>query len=411
MSEVDVLELGELVLPILNSLAQAYFKPMREYLVAHPKLIKAVSGFLVRPEKVILYVGKTHLGIEYVGPDHIEELPTDTYAVDVSTFYYPESAEELLKKVVGFDYSDASSHTSLPLPPTIVEDLLWASNVGLDALHELHWNFAAQDFMMVINVLNVTIPKGQFCRIVNGLFFDADGDGLKTRRVQWMDFVPLKYDDSGETYAALEIDFRFYRELVLLDCQYVYPSPKEFDLRKLALVNRFLELAGNTNATEPDITRFLAQPSHQFILSMRFGASKIYSELTCEWQSEKRDAIRPDFFVVQSNGFGDIVEFKLPGLKNDPVVGRMNRESFSSEVNSYISQTRVYRTYFDDPSNREWFETKYGFKVNRPRRILILGRRWDFSVEIWKEIQADYTDVTLMTYDDLVDGVIAQFYI
>ena len=79
-------------------------------------------------------------------------------------------------------------------------------------------------------------------------------------------------------------------------------------------------------------------------------------------------------------------------------------------MNAYISQTRVYRTYFEDPNNRNWIESQYNIRVRYPKRILIVGRRWDFSNETWKEIIDDFDDVEIMTYDDLIEGITAQFY-
>ncbi|MDC4808472.1 DUF4263 domain-containing protein, partial [Acinetobacter baumannii] len=106
----------------------------------------------------------------------------------------------------------------------------------------------------------------------------------------------------------------------------------------------------------------------------------------------------------------DIVEFKLPTLKGNTVVGKDNRESFCATLQSYISQTRVYSSYFDDPNNRQWVKDTYGLDVYKPRRILIVGRRSDFNTNEWREIMADYRDLEIMTFDDLIDGVVAQFY-
>ena len=53
----------------------------------------------------------------------------------------------------------------------------------------------------------------------------------------------------------------------------------------------------------------------------------------------------------------------------------------------------------------------YGFKVLNPRRTLVMGRRWNFSSDIWKEIIVEFPDLDILTYDDLVDGVVAQFYL
>ncbi len=143
---------------------------------------------------------------------------------------------------------------------------------------------------------------------------------------------------------------------------------------------------------------------------MRFSAKEIYSEKICEWQSSDKKAIKPDFFVVGTDGFADIVEFKLPFLRQKAVVGSSNRETFSAQINSYISQTRVYREYFDDPNNRNHIKTKYEFNVYKPKRYLVVGRRWELNSEEWRSIAADFHDLVILTYDDLIDGVVTQFY-
>lgn len=169
-------------------------------------------------------------------------------------------------------------------------------------------------------------------------------------------------------------------------------------------------MIGNKNTTEPELTSFLEQPNNQFILTMGFLAIGIHPQKTCEWQSEQRDAIKPDFFITKPNGFADILEFKLPDLKSNSIVGKTNRETFSAEINSYISQTRVYKEYFEDPNNRNWVLDQYQINARYPKRILVVGRRWDFSSEVWKEIIDDYRDIEIITFDDLVDGVVSQFY-
>ena len=395
---------------VCGKLMTVYWKPIYDYLDAHPEFVQTVPGFLVRPEKIIFYFGRTHLGIEYVGPERIDELSTSSTQVLVGVFDYTQSSKDLLELIIGFNYAE-DSNTLVPLPlPPLSEGLLWPTNRGMDKLSELHWHYDAQNFILVINSPGFMIPQGQFSRIVNGLFFDADDDGLKTRRIKWLDLVPVFYDDSGEESDTFAIDFGPYSNLVEPDCNYTYPMPEDFRLEKLTQINRFIELIGDVNTTEPEITRFLAEEENQLIMSMLFGATEVHSEVDCEWQSEERDNIRPDFFVVQPNGYGDIVEFKLPHLSGRSIVGRANRETFSAKINSYISQTRVYRVYFEDPNNRKWFASRYGYNVYRPKRILVIGRRWDFSTEEWLEIAADHQGLTIMTYDDLIDGVVAQFY-
>ncbi|GBE38682.1 hypothetical protein BMS3Bbin08_01290 [bacterium BMS3Bbin08] len=391
----------------IEELRKHYWAPMWEYIKEHPELAKTFPAFLLNPEQIIMYIGKTHIAIEYLGPERVESLKLKG-VTEIRYHDYAETNEYLFEKIVGFKY-DSTVPFKLPIPP-LSEDLILPTNRGFDKLLDLGWNFAGQDSMFGINAPAPLIPEGQFVRIINGLFFDANESGLLTRHIKWIDFMPIHYDDSDSEVDKISIDFSLYSKLIKSDAHYTYYVPEDYKYSKLPKLNRFIELWGNKNTTEPEITKFLSNDDNSFILSMRFGAKYIYSELTCEWQSESRDSIRPDFFIEQPDGYADIVEFKLPNLKNSPMVGRNNRETLSAEMSSYISQTRVYSTYFDDLNNRRWFEEKYGFKVNKPRRYLVIGRRSDFDSDEWREIKADYNNLEIMSYDDLVDGVVAQFY-
>jgi hypothetical protein len=128
------------------------------------------------------------------------------------------------------------------------------------------------------------------------------------------------------------------------------------------------------------------------------------------WTDRNRKVIKPDFFIENSNGYSDILEFKLPNIKNSTITGIENREAFSAEINSYIAQTRVYSEYFDDPANRQYVKEKYGINVLKPKRILVVGRRYDFNSDDWKIIQNDFSAVEIWTYDDLVATVSAHLY-
>lgn len=300
---------------------------------------------------------------------------------------------------------------TFPLLP-YTDDWILPTKKGMDKLLELGWNWHAQDAIISINSPTYAPPIGQFCRIINGRFFDADQNGLKTRHIKWIDFLPLEIEEETEDTHVIKVILDELNSLVKHDAHYNYPLPpkEDYKFNKLPQLNRFIELVGNKKTSEPQLTKFLEQAENKFILTMGFLAKSIHPQMTCEWQSEIKDAIRPDFFIVKPNGYADILEFKLPDLKSKAVTGRTNRESFSAEINSYISQTRVYKEYFEDPNNRKWISDKYEINVRYPKRILVIGRRWDFSNEVWKEIIDDYKDVDIITFDDLVDGVVSQFY-
>lgn len=64
-----------------------------------------------------------------------------------------------------------------------------------------------------------------------------------------------------------------------------------------------------------------------------------------------------------------------------------------------------YGIFFGATQSVELFCTYY-----KPKRYLVVGRRNDFECDEWIEIKSDYTDVEIVTYDDLVDTVVSQFY-
>lgn len=395
---------------IINDLDDNYFRYLRKGLLENPQVLSQITGFLINPAKIIFYFGKTHLAIEYVGSECINEIPK-SFEFELEIHDYTQSDNTFFEDIIGFRYDSTTNFNGIPLPAFCV-DFIIPTNRGMNKLSELNWNYTAQDMFLFINSPSPTIEKNQFTRMINTLFFDSNEYGLITRHIKWIDFIPLEYDDSDDELDKLEINVsKFYtEELLNHDFNFKYPLPKEFRTKKLPQINRFIELIGNKTTSEPEITQFLAKEENKFIITMNFGAIDIFDELECEWQSEIKDNIKPDFFVLSSNGYANILEFKLPNLKTQTIVGKSNRETFSSEINSYISQTRTYESFFDDPNNKTWFENKYKFKVYKPRRILVAGRRSDFERCEFREIQADFRNIELITFDDLIDGVVSQFY-
>ncbi len=396
-----------IVMEFVELLAQNHLGPIYQYVIDNPELRETVTGFLLYQEKIVVYIGRTHIGVEYVGSESLTEFK-DNREVELQYHDYSTKDCNLLEKIIGFEY-DSTGSITMPLSQ-VNECLLLPTNKGSDKLTELGWNFSAQDSIMAFNVPCPEPINGQFTRIINGVFFDADETGLKTRRIKWLDLIPIQFKEHDDETEIISLDLSPMQNFVEHDARYIYPMPLDYRAVQLPKINKFIEKWGDNNCIETDITNFLSQKENEFILSMKFGATAIHSELTCEWQSENKKNIRPDFFVVQPNGYADIVEFKLPHLSKNAVVGTTNRETFGAWLNAYIAQTRVYSSYFDDPNNRTWFEKKHGFKVHKPRRVLIVGRRNDFDSDVWREIMHDYKDVDILTFDDLVDGVVVQFY-
>lgn len=357
-------EVHDSIKPLVNAFLQElmanYLGPLYHYVKENPELIKNIPGFLLNHEKLIVYIGRTHIAVEYIGSEVLDSLKAEG-VVEIQYHDYSTKDCNLLEQIIGFEY-DSTNTISMPLPPENA-DLLFPTNRGWDKLTELKWNFAAQDSMIGFNCPSPELSVGQFTRIINGLFFDADESGLKSRHIKWLDCFPVYFDGSAEETDTISFSLKKMKKLVAHDAHYQYPLPDDYKFIKLPKINRFIEIWGGSESKETDITSHLAKEENEFILTMKFGAKKIYSELTCKWQSEDRKDIRPDFFVVQPNGYADIVEFKLPHIEKRYIVGGNNRETFSAWLNLYISQTRVYSTYFDDPNNRKWFEKNMASKL------------------------------------------------
>ncbi|MCX5895879.1 MAG: hypothetical protein NTZ51_08635 [Proteobacteria bacterium] len=403
----DMHSYKDLVLTIEQWLMTNYWGPLYKALKADPRLLETFPGFLLRPEKRIYYLGRHHIGIEYIGPERLATFSKGGI-VEAQVIDYSLKDCNLLEEIVGFDYGKGT--ITLPLA-SITEDLVLPTNAGADELQRLNWNWSAQSMIVGFNASCVEAPIGQFTRLINARFFDATPQGgLKTRHIKWLDLIPCKYDDSGNTVDKFSVWIDPFIKLAEVDVHATYPVPSDFRLARLQMMNRFVEFIGDKNNDEPAITRFLASEDLRFALKMRFSAKEVFPECLCEWQSADRKPIKPDFFVVGPDGYADIVEFKLPEIDGSTVVGSENRETFSAAINSYVSQTRVYREYFDDPNNRAYVKAKYGFDVYKPRRHLIIGRRWHFTNSDWRAIAAEFTDLTIHTYDDLIDGVVMQFY-
>ncbi|CAA0186288.1 Shedu anti-phage system protein SduA domain-containing protein [Acinetobacter baumannii] len=391
----------------INSLFKYYTAPMYGMIKQYPELQENVTGFLINPESISVYIGKHHLAVEYAGSEILEKLPQGESKIPMVVRDFSDKDGNLLEYIIGF-----SNYSSSGLTPPLLEwnpDFLWATMKGYEKLDELNWNYSAQDSFIFMNAAIPQPQQGKFSRIINGFFFDSDDLGLKTRHIKWMDIFPITIDESHADYDQFKFNISIFSKLAKNDINYTYPMPTDYKYKHLPRINRFIELWGNSETSEPQITQFLAQEENQFILTMSLGAVEIASERECIWQSEDKPNIRPDFFISKGNRV-DIVEFKLPTLKGNTVVGKDNRESFCATLQSYISQTRVYSSYFDDPNNRQWVKDTYGLDVYKPRRILIVGRRSDFNTNEWREIMADYRDLEIMTFDDLIDGVVAQFY-
>jgi len=409
MEDNKVLSLKELSAELFRLLMENYWSKIWQVIKENPEMKKTFTTFLLNPEKLIFYIGKNHWAVEYIGEIESKEV-NSRHQYDIRILDY-SSQENFLEEIIGVDFSEQTG-PKLPLPE-FSSDLVVPTNEAFDIMVENGWNLAAQPMFIGFNMGGYTLSSNSFYRIINSFFYGTKESGLVTRHIKWLDIFPLQISD-----ASSDIDeFKLFiwpnlLDVIIHDCTFEYPIPDGYREEKWYQLNRFVELISSKETSEPQITNFLSQPENQFILKMALMGKEIYPECELEWQSEiNKKPIRPDFFIKNSNGFSDIVEFKLPTLKGNTVVGRENRETFSAEVQSYISQTRDYEYYFEDPNNRKYAEDKYGIKVQYPKRILIMGRRWMLDSPDWRRLENDNRNITIKSYDEIIDLVLSHLYL
>ncbi|MGD6796274.1 Shedu anti-phage system protein SduA domain-containing protein [Metabacillus indicus] len=395
----------QLVNDVLDTLNKNYWKPIRFVLENNKQLRNTIMSFLINPEKIHIYLGKDHLAVEYFGS--YSTFLKAQGNIKIACFDYQDS-DNFIESITGIEFGKGPIR--VPLSGEI-DDLFVATPEATEILAENNWNFLSQEMMFMTNISGISLQNG-FSRFRNSFFYEKNGDGLKVRNIKWLDVFPIDRIDVDENIEEIIVQFPDFVKsgLVWADAHYTIPEKFNYQYEKLIILNRFIEIYNSEGINETEITRFLAEPENQFILKMAFFGNSIHTEKECKWVNyPDRSAIRPDYFVSSTNGYSDIVEFKLPKIKSESaVVGRENRETFSSEINSYISQTRVYKEYFEDPRNRKHVKETYGIDVYYPKRFLVIGRRWMLGQENWRAIQNDFQGLTILTYDDIVDTVMGH---
>lgn len=394
---------------IIEKMSTGYWDKMREILKKESHLKETFPHLLLNPEKIIIYIGKKHWALEYTGASYQENFDVNNDELSIILFDYSQTSEDFFEAILGFNYDGSSLR--IALPGGTHQDLYIPTNAADDILFENGWNYAAQSMMLSYNLSGIDLVEKEHYRLINCFFYGTNMHGLITRHVKWMEIFPYEVVpyDKGISQSKISF-FRDFQNQALRDVHSEFPASHDLQHDRLVRLNRFVEIISTTYFSELEITSFLAEPENQFILKMSFFAKEVHSEIECQWAESKNKAIRPDFFVTTPNGYSDIVEFKMPYLKGSAIVGTENRETFSAEINKYISQTRVYAKYFNDPRNREYVLVKYGINVLYPKRWLVVGRRWMFGNDDWREIENEFRDFAIRTYDDLIDGVVSQLY-
>ncbi|CAH2213882.1 protein of unknown function [Tepidibacter aestuarii] len=96
-----ILTMQDFAIMSIKKIMELYLDPMYKKIKNNPNILSSFSGFLLNPEKIIFYVGKTHLAIEYVGPEKITSIEPDSQ-FEIKIFDYSQSDENFLDKIIRF---------------------------------------------------------------------------------------------------------------------------------------------------------------------------------------------------------------------------------------------------------------------------------------------------------------------
>lgn len=157
------------------------------------------------------------------------------------------------------------------------------------------------------------------------------------------------------------------------------------------------QLINQSHVTEYDIQVWMERHP-QLLLGTDYDC--LHSQVSL--LDDSGDELIPDFFAQRfDTGLADIIELKKPSARI--IAGKKRRRGFSAAMTQALNQVREYRNYFDDAANRRAFHADFGFDAFRPTICVVIGRSSDFVNSVERiEIEDEYKNLKLMTYDDIV---------
>lgn len=114
----------------------------------------------------------------------------------------------------------------------------------------------------------------------------------------------------------------------------------------------------------------------------------------------------PDFLVKRPDGLWEIFEIKTPISTDLMVTSNKNRQRFTAEVLSYISQTTTYEDYFTrNPANRAKIEEEFGVLIQEDLDIkLVIGLTKQLNKrKVHKKCREFRYKIDIITFDDILN--------
>lgn len=155
MEEKKPLTLVDCATLLGNMLMENYWRKLWSLLEENPDLKRNFTKFLLNPEKVIFYLGKTHWGVEYIGNANSKEISSE-HTVEVKILDYSKE-DNLLTDILGIDYS---KQTGIVMPLKVRSIELESGPTDLRTNHLMRKDIFSSIDLTNLNNHRIALNKG-----------------------------------------------------------------------------------------------------------------------------------------------------------------------------------------------------------------------------------------------------------
>lgn len=377
-----------------------------------------IPGFLLSPKTITVHWFRDHLALSYEGNESSKDLDSAPSPEFIHRFHLNEVNTYLFSSVLEVDLpkimedNPLNSEINLATISSAPRGLLFCDSTFSELLDK-GWQMGVSNSSgVILNFSESAIPKNKFYNFQNVFISTRSANqDIATHRIKWLDVIPhdLILNPQGKL-TNIRASPSVLEQLLNIYGLKKYFIPATYQQKKLDIINKFVELWGNNLTKEIDITRFLEKDEHKFLITMHFGARNIYPEKSCPKLENQTKSIRPDFFVEKTNNTCDIVEFKLPRVSSSLIVGKPNQRRFSAWFSAYLGQAEAYMEHFKDARHRDDAKARHDIVVEFPSVTIVIGRRHDINNFEMRSLLSRRNRINVISYDELIDGVVAQLY-
>lgn len=385
-------EFKDFIIDIQIRLNDNLFAKLYKMLSDNPGKREVLNPAFPHPQKVRIGLLKNCLAIEYVGPVLNDE---ETFNTDGT--YKPNWT---VYDFLGLDIT----HLQAPVfeGNSNLDNVSMFIGNSLNLLTNYFYDLTQgpSELLLMGSMMGFANPKAPIHISNSNIYWTDSDDNLKVKRIDYLDIVPFDTDSEVVFYDD---------ESLSKIAEYLFEVgiPK-YNIDLHFKLNGFIELINTKDITEPQITSYLSENPE--ILQLAFGVHNLNSQIDLIWQYDANYSnLKPDFLPVRMDGFSDILEFKLPWLKNRPMVGRNERNHPSFEIDSAIAQIDLYERWCAQDVNTIWLEKEKGIKLNKPDRILVIGHTDEYPSEERARLRA-IRNTKVYTYDEFIEMARVQLY-